>query len=461
MAKNLKIAFVQSEVRFKPLNALGTYPLGILYLATTVKQKTGYDVKCFEEDSEPILKNGKIHPFLLEADVVGISGLTSTIPRTYAIADELRNLRAGGKTNKNLQVMIGGMHATFMPQEAVEHADVVVRGECEGNIVDLIESKQRGIVQGKRVEDLDSLVDPDYSLLDYKKRRLADFLHGNLASVSTSRGCSYCCDFCSVWTAFGRKVRIESPERQVDKLRKLREQGFKRVFIHDDNFSEKRVHRKALFDILINENLDMNYTVQDRIDLLQDEEYVEMMARSGCSMVMFSIESPNEEFLRMHNKQLDLGKVEKGVKLLRKNKIAPYAFCMIEPENLEQTEQTIKLLRDLRIKYAQFTILTLLPGSILYNKLKDKISVELKNRASVGWEYFTGLSLVTESKEKIKTAGEHLSKTWRKFYSPARASLDIFLDIFKGDIKGNISRAGLRLYGWYVGRQILKIQPDL
>jgi len=440
-----QIAFIQPEVGFKPFKALGTYPLGILYLATTVKQaRLDYDVKCFEEDSKPVFRNGRIHPFLLEADVVGISGLTSTIPRTYALADELRNLRAIGETNPNLQVMIGGMHATFMPDEAKEHCDVVVRGECEGNIVDIIEAKQQGIVKGERGEDLDSLVDPDYSLLDYKKTRLTDFLYGNLASVSTSRGCSYGCDFCSVWTAFGRKIRIESPWKTFNKMKKLREQGFRRVFFHDDNFSEKEKYRRALFDMLISEDLGINYITQDRIDLLQDEDYVERMSRSGCSMIMFSIESPNEEFLRAHNKQLDLGKVEKGVKLLRKNNIVPYAFCMIEPENPEQTKQTIRLLRDLRIKYAQFTIPTPLPGTVLYQKAKDRISA--------GWEYFTGLSLVTENREKMREAAEHLSQTWKEFYSPARVSLDIF--------KGKIARASLRLYGWHVGRQILKIQPD-
>jgi radical SAM superfamily enzyme YgiQ (UPF0313 family) len=443
MKKN--IAFVHPEVRFRPYGALGTRPLGVLSLATTLNQAhPDWDIRCYDENSRSIMVNGQINEkFLLGADVVGISGLTSTAPRAYALADRLRELRAAGKTNPQLRVIMGGMHATAVPNEVIEHADVVVRGEAEQEIIGLVESGEDGIIVGKRNIDLDKLVNPDYALLDYKKRRLADYFYGDLASVSSTRGCSFKCDFCSVWSTFG-PTRIESAEKTFSKLKELREQNFRRVFFHDDNFSEKSEYRENLFRLLEDKPLGMSYIVQDRIDLLQDGDYVRRLAKSGCSMVMFSVESPNPEFLKAHNKELDLGKVDNGVSLLRKNGITPYAFCMIEPENPGQTKDTIRFLRDLRIKYAQFTIVTPMPGTVLYHKMKDKIHEK-------GWQYYNGLSLVTEKAEKAKEAAKNLSNAWKEFYSPIRSVGDVF--------KFQLTDAVLRLYGWRIGRQILHNQP--
>ena len=445
--KSLKIAFVEPALGFRPFSALGTYPLGMLYNATALKRARPEDeIICFDEDSKRIFKNGTItEPALFGADVIGIGMRTATAPRAYQIADKLRDLRARGKTNPNLQIIIGGIHATHLPQEAMEHADCVVRYEGENVIEKVVAEKMKGIVKGGVVENLDSLADPDYSLLAYKKRKLTDLMYGNLASVNTSRGCSYACDFCSVWATFGRNVRIESPEKTVDKLENLNKQGFRRFFIHDDNFSDLgvRPYREAFFDLVAERKLKMRYTVQDRIDLLQDKDYVEKMARSGCGMVMFALESPNEDFLKSHNKQLDLGKVGNGVDLLRRNKINPYAFCMVEPENPEAAKGTVKLLRDLGVRYAQFTIPTPLPGSILYQKLKGRIKQK--------WDYFDGLTLVTETGDKVHEAAEHLSETWKKFYSPMRAAADVF--------KFRYTDAILRLYGWNIGRRIPRVQP--
>ncbi|MBM3234231.1 B12-binding domain-containing radical SAM protein [Candidatus Pacearchaeota archaeon] len=440
--KPKKVAFVHPEIGFKPFQALGTYPLGILYLATTVRtERPDWGVRCYDEDSRSVLKRGTFKPEILEADAVGITALTSTAPRAYELADRLRDLRTRGKTNPNLKVIMGGMHVTAMPEEAIQHADAVLTGEGEKSIVRLIE-EGRGIVAGERVEDLDTLVEPDYSLLDFKKRRLADWLYGTLASIASMRGCSFNCDFCSVREIFG-PPRSKSPEKVFARTKFLREERYRRQFFHDDFFSYDKPRREVLFDMLIRARLGIDYIVQDRIDALQDGDYVERMARSGCTMVMFGLESPDKEFLRAHRKGLDLDKVEIGVKLLKKNRIVPYAFCMVQPEKPETTRHTIEVLRHLGIKYAQFTILTPMPGTRLYDNAKERIQA--------GWQYFTGLSWVTEKGDKAREAAEHLSETWRKFYSPLRAGVSA--------LKLEFSEAALRLYGWYVGRRILDAQP--
>jgi len=454
--KIMKIAFIEPELSFKPFNAVGTYPLGILYNASTIKKAhPEYEVKCFDEDSKPVLKNRKVEPYILDSDFVGISAKTATAPRAYKIADMLMDLKARGETNPNQRIAIGGVHATALPNEAIEHADVVVRNEAENIIVPVVEEGLEGIIKGEKIQNLDSLPEPDYSLLDYKKRKLGDFLYGTLASISTSRGCSHHCDYCSVWSTFGNKLRIESPEKTFQKMKNLRERGFKRVFFHDDNFSDNKEYREALFDMLIKANLGIRYITQDRIDILQDSDYVEKMARSGCSTAMFSIECPTEEFLREHRKELDLSKIETGVELLKKNKINQYAFCMIDPKKPETVKQILGFLKYLKIKSAQFTIPTPLPGTVLYQKLKKEIFETWKHKPEL-WRYFDGLTLVTEKEyEKMKQAAGYLSQAWKGFYSPSKAIADIFLKF-----PPRIDDAIFRLYGWNIGRKIQKIQPE-
>jgi radical SAM superfamily enzyme YgiQ (UPF0313 family) len=218
----VKIAFVEPKAPFVNFYswAIKFIPLmGPVYLGTILKNE-GHDVAIHNENFKEI-DFSKIK----DADVLGISMMTSTAPRGYEIAEYYRAANPKGK------VIIGGSHATFLPEEAAQYADHVVIGEAESVISDLIRNGGEKIIQGSPLENLDELPFPDFSLIEgYGKRR-------PMTPVMTSRGCPYDCEFCSVTPMFGRRYRFRSTENIIEELSQHKH---KRLFFYDDNFTANR-----------------------------------------------------------------------------------------------------------------------------------------------------------------------------------------------------------------------------
>ncbi len=465
MSDNKKVAFVQPTTRFEAYKGLGSYPLGILYVATKLKhQNPDYDIRCFDETSIPVSENGKIlEPFLLQADSICIGTNTSTAPRSYKIADKLRDLKACGKANQNQNIIFGGSHPTALPDESIKHADIVIRGEGETLIDKAVKGEISGITKIQRVQDLNLLDNPDYSLLKKRKKRIAEKLEGRLGSISTSRGCPYKCDFCGVWIFFG-KPRYESADKTFGKVQELYSRGFRRIFFHDDNFSDPADIRDILFDKLISFNKQrekaaygggkLTYLVQDRVNNLQNEDYVEKMARSGCTTAMISFEFGDDSLNEEHKKDFTTAEFDKAVKNLKKNNISSFVFCMIDPHRPELAKKTIEHLEDVGVDYAQFSILTPLPGTVLYKRTKHG-----ENRIH-NWKYYNGMVNVTEPDvDKRRESGRHLSWAWQRFYSPKKSIEAVLRETFKGNIKQGIWESVMNMYGRHVGKNVMAVQP--
>ena len=221
-----KIAFVEPQA--PNLHIFSRYPqprLGTFILGTMMKQR-GWEVEVFIEEFRKV-----DFDWLASADLVGISTITSTAPRAYAIADRVR--AAGGC------VIMGGPHVTYLPEEALDHADFVIRGEGEDALAAFIDARERGdgwaavpnlsyrdpAKNGTVVHnplrppcgDLDRLPFPDLTLLRPDGSGSRTLLS---IPVQTSRGCPFDCSFCSVTGMFGRKFRFRSTENVIEELRR-------------------------------------------------------------------------------------------------------------------------------------------------------------------------------------------------------------------------------------------------
>jgi len=182
------VAFVEPRGSF---NAYGYFRLplmGSLTLGTMLKE-AGHEVTVLRDSVKSVYdkKKEKLHEAIMNADVVAISVMTSTATRAYQIADSIR------KTAPRIKIIMGGPHATYMPEEASKYADLIVTGEGEGSIFDAVNDvKLTGIIQGKPADDLNALPIPDLSMLSDQSRA------PRATPISTSRGCPYDCVFCTV-----------------------------------------------------------------------------------------------------------------------------------------------------------------------------------------------------------------------------------------------------------------------
>jgi radical SAM superfamily enzyme YgiQ (UPF0313 family) len=348
--------------------------MGTVLLATILRH-AGYRTRCFCEDVRPVSVSE-----LADADLVCISTVTTTAPRAYGLADQLRR--------RGVRVILGGPHVTFMVGEAMEHCDWAFRGEADEWVTQAVAAidgrfdpaEVRGLSwrdaggqvhhnpRSDFVRDLDALPPPDFSLLGTGYSRAWT---RRIIPLMTSRGCPYDCSFCAVTPMFGRCYRFKSLERVIDELRAhdVRDQH---VFFYDDHFcaDPRRSHR--LLDALLASDLRFQWSAQVRADVGRDEGLVAKMARAGCYAVYVGMESVNPQTLVSFNKRQTVADMERNIRVFRRHRIHIHGMFVLgaDTDTVATVRQTAEFALDNRINSAQFTVLTPLPGTRCFEALR-------------------------------------------------------------------------------------------
>ncbi|MFQ5586488.1 MAG: B12-binding domain-containing radical SAM protein, partial [Thermodesulfobacteriota bacterium] len=338
-----KIIFIEAKPPdFHIFSRMPLPRLGTILLGTILKQE-GYEVWSYvEELAELDLKD------ILTADAVGISTITSTTPRSYEIADQIRK--------HGITVFMGGPHVTYMPDEALEHCDYVIRGEADEIILDFVRALEAGegfesipglsyrqdgeVVHNRSVslcKDLDALPAPDYAILKGVGKDAYKKLY--IAPIMTARGCPYDCSFCSVTSMFGHKYRFRSKEKVLDELRIHKEAGGDFVFFYDDNFTINRKRSKELLQAMIDSDLTPQWTAQVSVDVAKDLELVKLMQKSRCYTVYIGLESINPETLKAYNKKQSVEDIENCITTLHQHNINVHGMFVFGSD--EDTIETI------------------------------------------------------------------------------------------------------------------------
>jgi len=362
--------------------------LGLAYIAA-VLEKHGHNVRIVEGMAE-IFSLDEVARITESFDIVGITSVTFLALLTHGVAKAIR------ERNKNIPIIVGGPHASVVPEEILEdnNIDYVVIGEGEDTFLELVEALEakrpvaaiRGIAyrrengiainedRGVR-NNIDEIPLPARHLLPmhlFRSSEVRTERHPALHMVS-SRGCPFNCSFCNNKIIYRCKLRAHSPQRVIEEMSVLaKDYKAKEVHLWDDCFvyDENRVYE--ICKLLRNNKDKLPWDCEATINRVNFELLKEMRS-AGCFSVSYGIETGNNDRLRKLNKGwLNLDKIRQAVKWTRKAglKVRAYFMFGFVGETLQEMEETIEFAKELDLDFATFSLLVPLPGTDDYEKAK-------------------------------------------------------------------------------------------
>lgn len=297
-------------------------------------------------------------------DLVAISSFSAQIHQAYDLADRYR---AAGVT-----VVLGGLHVSMLPDEALHHADAVVVGEAEEVWPQLLQDAERGQL-GSRYQatgqfDLNKAPLPAYEMLDIEKY--------NRLTVQASRGCPLKCDFCAASILIAPRYVQKPAERvlaEIDAIREIWQRPF--IELADDNAFINRRYWKALLPELAQRQV--RWFAETDLSVHQDEELLTMMRESGCTQVLIGLESPTESDLigielTNDRKRKWCGDYLQAIETIQSHGIRVNGCFVLGLDNHDTSifDTVYDFAQAAELFDVQITVQTPFPGTPLYERLK-------------------------------------------------------------------------------------------
>ncbi len=333
------------EGRMEPLQ------LGILAALTP----SDVTVELFDDRCEPI-------PYDQPTDLVAITVETFTARRAYEICREYQK--------RGVKVLLGGMHITLLPEEAAEVADSIMTGDAEAVWAEMIADAKRNELKPRY--DAKRCAIPQEGILTRR-----DLFEGKgylpITLLQFSRGCRYGCRFCASTAYFGGKQLCRPVE---DVVKEIQSQKRKLLFFVDDNIVSDREKAKELFRALI--PLKVKWVSQGSIDMLEDDEMMRLMVKSGCLGHVIGFESINGDNIQHMNKQANISKAHNQyrdeIQKLRNYGLQTWAAFTVghDGDTKESVQKTCEFAIQNKFTFAAFNILMPYPNTPLYEEMKKE-----------------------------------------------------------------------------------------
>ncbi|MCD4830517.1 MAG: B12-binding domain-containing radical SAM protein [Anaerohalosphaeraceae bacterium] len=370
-------------------------PIGLGYIASYLKKK----VEDIEVHFLDCLRDGINHQKFadhireLKPDVVGITAFS------VEVDSAIRCCQVAKSVASKIVTVIGGPHATFMPEEILsnEQVDFIFRNEAEIAFAEFIEElkdsrrfervsnigyKVDGRIQLNPVQlpqELDDLPFPDYEFMGLYPKTYK-MKHYPSAPILTSRGCPFPCTYCSGGKLSGKKVRSRSPQNIINEIKLLKKNNnIKEFEIWDDNFTLNRKRTDDFCDFLLKEKINLPWWCPNglRVETL-DEPLIKKMKEAGLYAIAIGVESGSEKIQKDMKKNLDFEKVREVVTLGNKYRIRMEGFFILgyPTETREDILKTIKMSKGLPLKRASILLFQPLIGSEIYDTLKKEGRLE-------------------------------------------------------------------------------------
>lgn len=373
-------------------------PLGLMYLASFIRQKGFRDIKIIDARrkrlSDEALKD-EIEKF--NPNIVGITGLHFESTKLHNVAKLVKSY------NKEAIVVIGGPYSSCDYRRALEDSsiDYAVIGEGEESFYDLIKniSEQKSIegLKGiaysykgefrytpreKYIEDLDYIPQPAWDMVsleeyfDSKRLSIGNPLQVEEKAVPifTSRGCPFGCYYCH--NLFGKKVRFRSPQNVIDEISYLvSKYGVKEIEILDDVFNIDKQRAKKICDMILEKGIEIkiNFGNGLRADVM-DEELIDKLKKAGTYRMIYGVETGSSRMQEVIGKRLDLDKAKEVIRMTVAKGISTGGFFMIgfPGETKEEILSTIEFAKHSKLHTASFYYVKPFPGTSLDKMIEKK-----------------------------------------------------------------------------------------
>ena len=370
LMKILLIAPVK-DVSLKTVEMIRFPMISLLYIAAATPER--HEVAILEEETETL-------DYEADCDLVGITCMTATAPRAYAISAEFRKR---GKT-----VILGGIHPTVLPDEAKMHCDSVVTGEAVPVWAQLLEDFENGYLREIYAGGASAAID-EYPLPRRDLIKPGTVL--GLEPIVTSCGCPYSCEFCSVWKFYGRRIRHVSIENVLKDIHNSKTSRF--MFL-DDNIVGDPPYAKALFEALKGEKI--KWVGQASISFSKNEELLRLARDSGCKGLFFGVESVSEEKIKRMGKGMKTQSATiDAIKRIMGHGIFFHASLVFGFDDDDESvfDETLEFLQKTKIPSATFNILTPYPGTDLFEQF------QAQNRLiTEDWKYYDHCTVTYQPK---------------------------------------------------------------
>lgn len=420
-------------------------PIGLAYLAA-VLEKAGHQVKVLDCAALSMsFQELKTRIVQFKPDIVGVTAMTPTVGSALKVASLVKEV------SPSTLVVFGGVHPTFMDKEMlreVDHVDVIIRGEGEHTIIDLVSAleERRGLKgvlgityreegsiyrnpERPYIENLDDLPKPGFRHFPLEKYRV---FGRKILPVVSSRGCPFQCSFCVTSRVFGRKVRMRSPINVVDEVEWLKkEHGADAVTFYDDTFTFSKERVERICEEIMDRGLNIPWDCQTRADCLSPE-LLKKMRDAGCEAITLGVESASPNILRAVGKGTSPEQNEKAVRIIKEAGISVIVSVIIgyPGETMKDVNLTLEFIKKLKPDDAYLCIATPYPGTELYRLVKEK-----------GWKMLDDWSkydTLTPTFENPETPPKQLLEARRKFYDTFYSPIYIFRQVFKGGFYNRI-----------------------
>ncbi|MBU4582065.1 MAG: B12-binding domain-containing radical SAM protein [Proteobacteria bacterium] len=343
-------------------------------------------------------------------DLVGISFEVFRAYRAYEIADYYRQ--------RHVPVVLGGMHASVMPEEGLLHADAVVVGEAEEVwpqvIADAVDGKMQGIYRGQKTVDLSKLNRPRLDLLDASR-------YFPLYPIEATRGCTHACSFCSTRYVHGYGFRTRPVDHVIGDVRRA---GNNIIAFLDDNLAADEVFAKQLFTAMIPH--EKKYFMQSHVLLAENEELLSLAAKAGCIGAFVGIESVSADTLSEANKGFNrVDRLKDNIARFHDRGILVDGGIIFgfDTDTPDVFDRTIDVLEKIKIDSVAVNILIPYPGTEFYRKFEKAGRI-----ICTDYTKYTGNTVII--KPKNMTA-EQLQAGYNRFTRDYYKMMEIVYRVFK------------------------------